>query len=270
MVICLLDYLLNLNPVYQSFLAGFFTFFITALGSSIVFFFQKVKRSFLDGMMALSAGIMISAAFFSLLNPAIEIAESFSLCTWLILISGFLIGGILLLMGDNFFDYLAHRSHFIHSQFKRSVMLFLSITLHNIPEGLVVGVAFGAIAFSPSKIAALLSAITLTIGIALQNFPEGSAISLPMRRDGVSPWKAFLWGVFSAIVEPIFAVVGAILVLKIQILLPFIMSLAAGAMIFVVLQELLPDILQNKRKDILSFLVMIGFSIMMFLEIALG
>lgn len=270
MVICLFDFLFHLNPIYQALLAGIFTFLVTSLGAAIVFFFQKVKATFMDSMMALSAGIMISASFFSLLSPAIEIAEEFSLCTWLILLTGFLTGGMLLLLGDRVFDSLSTSKSFIQSKMKRSVMLFSSITLHNIPEGLVVGVAFGASIFASSRMTAFLSAVALTIGIAIQNFPEGSAISLPLRRDGVSPFKAFLFGSLSALVEPIAAVIGALLVLKIQVLLPFIMSFAAGAMIFVVLEELIPEVMQNKRKDIVSFLVMIGFSIMMLLEILLG
>ena len=149
-------------------------------------------------------------------------------------------------------------------------MLFLSITLHNIPEGLVLGVAFASVPVAKTGIAGVLSAIVLTIGIAIQNFPEGSAISLPLRRDGASLKVAFWFGALSAIVEPFFAVVGAILVLKIQVILPFIMSFTAGAMIFVVLQELIPEIQQNKRKDIMSLLIMLGFSIMMMLELILG
>jgi len=269
MVIYLIHFFISLSPVYQAFIAGFFTFFITVLGSAIVFFFKEVQQTIMDGMMAISAGIMLAASFFSLLNPAIELAEQLSLCTWFVIFSGFISGGILLSVGDKSFDFLSSKGC-IESDFKRSVMLFLSITLHNIPEGLVLGVAFGAALFSINQRVAVMEAIILTVGIAIQNFPEGSAISLPLRRDGVSLGKAFFYGGISAIVEPIFAVIGAILVLKVQRILPFIMSFTAGAMIFVVLQELVPEIMHNKRKDFMSLLVMIGFAIMMILEITLG
>ncbi len=269
MVILLFDFFVQLNPIYQAFIAGSFTLFITVLGASIVFFFRDVNEVFMDGMMAISAGIMIAASFFSLLNPAIELADQLHFCTWFIISTGFLGGGILLSIGNKFFDFFNFNHHSI-TQFKRSIMLFLSITLHNIPEGLVLGVAFGASVFSSNQVAAIISAIILTVGIAIQNFPEGSAISLPLRRDGVSLKKAFFYGGISAIVEPIFAVIGAILVLKIQRILPFIMSFTAGAMTFVVINELIPEMMENKRKDLMSLLVMIGFGIMMILEIALG
>ncbi len=219
--------------------------------------------------MAIAAGIMLAASFFSLLSPAVDLSNTLHLCTWAVILFGFLLGGFLLFLGDKLFDYFSSRN-IVQSNFKRSILLFSSITLHNIPEGLVLGVAFGAVAIAHNGIAGILSAITLTIGIAIQNFPEGSAISLPLRRDGFSLSKAFWFGSLSAIVEPIFAVIGAILVLKIQTLLPFIMSFTAGAMIFVVLMELIPEIQQNKRKDFMSLLIMIGFSIMMILEIILG
>ena len=261
---------LQLNPVYQSLIAGSFTFFITALGSALVFFFRKVPKTLMDGMMSISAGIMISASFFSLLNPAIDIANSLSQCTWMILFLGFLIGGLLLSICEVIFDHLSTKNSLFCSDFRRSIMLFLSITLHNIPEGLVLGVAFGAASMSSDVGAAVMSSIALTIGIAVQNFPEGSAISLPLRRDGASFTKSFLYGALSALVEPIFAVIGAILVLKIQIILPFIMAATAGAMIYVVLMELIPEVMLNKKKNLMTLLIMIGFALMMFLEIVLG
>lgn len=269
MVILLINFFINLSPVWQAFLAGCFTFLVTLLGSLIVFLFRRVNHSVMDGMMAISAGIMISASFFSLLSPAIEIAENYYTIIWIPILSGFMVGGLLLFIGDKLFDYLSFR-FFHRPELKRSFLLFSSITLHNIPEGLVLGVSFGSISVAGSGIAGVIAALTLTLGIAIQNFPEGSAISLPLKRDGISTFKAFLLGACSAIVEPIFAVIGVILVLKIQILLPFIMSFTAGAMIFVVLMELIPEIQQNKRKDIMSLLIMIGFSIMMLLELILG
>lgn len=270
MVILLLEIFMNLNPIYQSLLAGSFTFLVTALGASLVFFFSKVHSSYMDGMIAMAAGIMLAASFFSLLNPAIEIGNDLGLCTWFIVLLGFLSGGIVLYLGELLFNYFSTKKEFLCSRFRRSIMLFSSITLHNIPEGLVLGVAFGSVCYSQDALAQTISAIVLTVGIALQNFPEGSAISLPLRRDNVSYIKSFLFGAFSAIVEPIFAVVGVVLVLKIQVLLPFIMSFTAGAMIFVVFVELIPEIMHHKKEMLMSLLVMIGFSIMMILEIVLG
>ena len=249
------DFFYEINPIYQAFLAGVFTFFITGLGAGLVFFFKSINKTIMDIMLAIAAGIMLAASFFSLLNPAISISNELKLVTWLVLFSGFISGGILLFIGDKVLDCLNS------SNLKRSIMLFSSITLHNIPEGLVLGVAFAS-----TNIA---SAIILTIGIAIQNFPEGSAISLPLLRDGFSRFKSFIIGAFSALVEPIFAVVGAILVLKIRLFLPFILSFTAGAMVFVITMELRPESQTNKRKGLMALALMMGFSIMMILELVL-
>lgn len=258
----------NLNPIIQALFAGVFTLLITVLGSSVVFFFKDIKKSILDVMLSLSAGIMLAASFFSLLEPAISISNDLGLVTWLIVFIGFYSGGILLFIGDKVLNLLEKRGKKV-SNLKSSIMLFCSITLHNIPEGLVLGVAYGAIAYGLNS-ASLAGAITLTLGIGIQNFPEGSAISLPLRREGISRFKSFLFGAFSAIVEPIFAVLGALLVLKIQVILPFILSFTAGAMVFVVVLELIPEALQNKRKGLMTLFLMLGFSIMMILELLLG
>ena len=250
----MINFLSEMNPIYQALLAGIFTFLITVLGSCLVFFFKNVNKIIMDTMLAISAGIMLSASFFSLLNPAISISNELNLITWLILFSGFISGGVLLYVGDKVLNIIKNKS-------KRSIMLFSSITLHNIPEGLVLGVAFAS--------TSIASAIILTIGIAIQNFPEGSAISLPLRRDGMSCFKSFIIGATSAIVEPIFAVLGAILVLKIKLFLPFILAFTAGAMIFVITMELIPESQTNKRKGLMALAVMIGFSIMMILELVL-
>ena len=250
----MINFLSEMNPIYQALLAGIFTFLITVLGSCLVFFFKNVNKIIMDTMLAISAGIMLSASFFSLLNPAISISNELNLITWLILFSGFISGGVLLYVGDKLLSFIKNKS-------KRSIMLFSSITLHNIPEGLVLGVAFAS--------TSIASAIILTIGIAIQNFPEGSAISLPLRRDGMSCFKSFIIGATSAIVEPIFAVLGAILVLKIKLFLPFILAFTAGAMIFVITMELIPESQTNKRKGLMALALMIGFSIMMILELVL-
>lgn len=258
----------ELSPIYQALLAGIFTFLITVLGSSLVFFFKSVNKNIMDIMLSLSAGIMLSASFFSLLNPAISISNELKLVTWLVIFSGFISGGILLLIGDKILNYLDKRGKKSISKLKRSIMLFSSITLHNIPEGLVLGVAYGSIIYNFNS-ASLASAIALTIGIGIQNFPEGSAISLPMKRDGLSCFKSFIFGSISAIVEPIFALLGALLVLKIQVFLPFVLSFTAGAMVFVITMELIPESQTNKRKDLMALFLMLGFSIMMILELVL-
>ena len=258
----MINFLANINPIILSFIAGMITFSITALGASIVFFFKKIDKSLMDIMLSISAGIMISASFFSLLEPAIEMTNN-----WVIIFSGFIIGGITLFVGDKLLTLLDKKGRKSISNLKRSIMLFSSITLHNIPEGLVIGVAYGSCLYNPDN---LLSALILTIGIGIQNFPEGCAISLPMRRDGISRFKSFIVGALSAIVEPIFAVLGALLIVKIKVILPFVLSFTAGAMIFVSISELLPEVLLGKRKDLMVLFSMIGFSIMMILELVLG
>ena len=269
MVIIMFLFFQSINPIIQSLIAGIFTFFITSCGASVVFFFKSLHKDIMDTMLSIAAGIMISASFFSLLEPAVEIANQFHLITWFIILIGFLSGGVFLYLCDKVIDFISKRKSMSLSNFKRCIMLFGSITLHNIPEGLVLGVAFGAAYYGIGS-ASLVAAISLTIAIAIQNFPEGSAISIPLRRDGLSRFQAFLFGAISAIVEPIFAVVGAILVLKIQVLLPFIMSFTAGAMIFVVTMELIPESQMNQKKDLMALFLMIGFSIMMILELILG
>ena len=262
------NFLYEISPIYQALIAGIFTFLITVLGSSLVFCFKNVNKSIMDTMLAISAGIMLSASFFSLLNPAISISNDLNLITWLVIFSGFIGGGILLLIGDKILSLIENKGKHSISRLKRSIMLFSSITLHNIPEGLVLGVAYGSIIYNLNN-TSIASAIALTIGIGIQNFPEGSAISLPLRRDGISTFKAFIIGSISAIVEPIFAVLGAILVLKIKLFLPFILSFTAGAMVFVITMELIPESQTNKRKGLMALALMIGFSIMMILELVL-
>ena len=257
---------LNLNPIYQSLIAGLFTFSITMIGSSLVFLFKRINKFIMNLMLSLSAGIMISSSLFSLLIPAIDISDELNMATWLIIFIGFMCGGVILFIGDKLLNYLESCGKKSISKLKRSIMLFSSITLHNIPEGLVIGVAYGSCIYGSN----LMGALILTIGIGLQNFPEGSAISLPLRSDGLSRFKAFLAGSLSAIVEPLFAVIGTLLVLKIKTILPFILSFTAGAMIFVSISELLPDVLKDKRKDLMVLFVMIGFSIMMILELVLS
>ena len=261
----MIEYFLSLNHIVQAFLATTFTFLITVLGAAIVFFFKKVNKTFMDGMLGFAAGVMIAASFWSLLSPSIEMANSLNLNSWLIATLGFLSGGILLFISDKIFDILDKNNN---SSKKRVMMLISSITMHNIPEGLAVGIAFGSISYGLEG-ATIISACLLALGIGLQNFPEGSAVSIPLLREGYSRKKAFLYGSLSAIVEPISGVIGALLVLKIRLLLPFLLAFAAGAMIYVVVEELIPESQTNEKKDYMALFTLIGFYIMMILAVAL-
>ncbi len=257
----------NLDYTMQALIATIFTWSITALGAGIVFAFRKINKNIMDAMLGFAAGVMIAASFFSLLSPAIEMATNLQMIPWLITTIGFFMGGILLFIGDKIFDQHLKKDN--KNKIKRSFMLIFSITLHNIPEGLAVGVAFGSLAYGIEG-ATLGAAIMLAIGIGLQNFPEGTAISVPLLRDGFSRTKAFFYGQLSGIVEPISGVIGAILVIKVRTILPFLLAFAAGAMIYVVVQELIPESQTNKKKDLMALFTMIGFSIMMLLDLALG
>ena len=257
------EWFINLNYVYQALLGTMFTYFLTALGAGIVFFFKNISKNVMDAMLGFAAGVMTAASFFSLLSPAIEHCESLNLNPWLITFIGFFSGGLLLFLSDKIFNKL------LSKQNKRILMLVSSITIHNIPEGLAVGIAFGSVYYGLTG-ATTISAILLAIGIGLQNFPEGSAVSIPLLREGMTRKKAFFYGQLSAIVEPIFGILGAILVLKVRTLLPFFLSFAAGAMIYVVVSELIPESQSNKKKEIMAIFTIIGFSIMMILDVALG
>lgn len=257
------NWFINLNYIYQALLATIFTYLMTALGASIVFFFKNISKNIMDAMLGFAAGVMTAASFFSLLSPAIEHCESLTLTPWIIISIGFLSGGLLLFLSDKIFNKILSRKN------KRILMLISSITIHNIPEGLAVGIAFGSVYYSLTG-ATTISALLLAIGIGLQNFPEGSAVSIPLLRDGMPKKKAFFYGQLSAIVEPIFGILGAILVLKVRILLPFFLSFAAGAMIYVVISELIPESQSNKKKEVMAIFTIIGFTIMMILDVALG
>lgn len=263
----MINFFIGLNPILQAFIATIFTYLVTLLGAALVFFFKSVNKNIMDGMLGFAAGIMIAAAFFSLLSPAVIMAEKLNLIVWLVVSFGFILGGMLLFIGDKLFEKKLDDSN--SSSFKRVVMLILSITIHNIPEGLAVGVAFGSIAYGLDG-ATLGSACVLALGIGLQNFPEGTAVSVPLRREGLSRSKSFFWGQLSGFVEPISGVIGALLVLKIRLILPFLLSFAAGAMIYVVIQELIPASQSNERKDLMALFSLLGFVVMMILDIALS
>ena len=264
----MIQFLSNLDPILQALLATLFTWSVTCLGASIVFIFKKINKSVMDAMLGFAGGVMIAASFWSLLSPSIEMAENLKMIPWLIVFLGFFTGGLLLFIGDKFFD-IYNKKHKKQDSFKRVLMLISSITLHNIPEGLVVGVAFGSVAYGLEG-STLMSACLLALGIGIQNFPEGTAVSVPLRREGMSRGKAFFFGQLSGIVEPIAGVLGALLVLKIRILLPFLLAFAAGAMIYVVVEEIIPESQTNKRKDLMALFTLVGFSVMMILDISLG
>lgn len=254
----------NLSPILMALIATLFTWFVTLLGAGVVFFFKKINKTVLDIMLAIAGGVMIAASFWSLISPAIEMAESLNMNKVIIPTIGLLSGGLLIILMDKLFS-----KKDTSSKKKRVLMLISSITLHNIPEGMAVGVAFGSILYNLAG-ANLYNAITLAIGIAIQNFPEGVAVSVPLRCEGFSRRKAFFYGQLSAIVEPIAGVIGAILVLKVRYVLPFFLSFAAGAMIYVVVRELNPECQTNPNKNLISMCTLFGFSIMMILDVLLG
>lgn len=259
-------YLQNLNPILLAFFATMITYLFTISGSATVFLFKNVKRSIMDAILGMAAGLMIAASFFSLLSPAIEFANENGQISWLIVSFGLLAGGLLLFITDKISARILQNSTDSTAK-KRIFMLLFSITIHNIPEGMVVGLAFGSFGIGSITFA---SACMLTLGIAIQNFPEGSALSIPMRREGMKIGKAFFLGQISGIVEPIAGVLGALLVLKIKMILPFMLAFAAGAMIYVVVEELIPESQTNKRKDLMALFTILGFVLMMILDVGLG
>lgn len=269
-----MDWFAALSPVAQALLATTFTWFVTALGAALVFFVRTVDRRMLDAMLGFTAGVMIAASFWSLLAPAIALAEMQDRNAWIPAAVGFLCGGGVLFAFDKLLphlhlDFPMERAEGVPTSWKRSVLLVTAITLHNIPEGLAVGVAFGAVAMGAPG-ATLASAIALAIGIGLQNFPEGFAVAGPLRRDGMSTGRAFMYGQSSALVEPVAGVLGAALVLSMQSMLPFALAFAAGAMIFVVVEELIPESQLGGHADIATLSAMSGFTVMMILDVALG
>ena len=270
----IINWLKGFDPVVQALFATLFTWALTALGASMVFAFKSINRKVLNGMLGFAAGVMIAASFWSLLAPAIEMAEHTSTPAWIPAAVGFLSGGAFLFAVDKILPHLhlnnpIEEAEGIKTSWQRSVLLVLAITLHNIPEGLAVGVAFGAVAAGfPS--ASLAGAIALAIGIGIQNFPEGAAVSIPLRREGFSRFKSFAYGQASGIVEPIAGVIGAAAVIAMKPILPYALSFAAGAMIYVVVEELIPESQLDSKTDVSTIGAMVGFTIMMILDVALG
>lgn len=264
----------SLSPVWQSLLAGIFTWGMTAAGASLVFFARRMNRRLLDGMLGFSGGVMLAASYWSLLAPAIEIAEQGTLPVWLPPAIGFLLGGAVLFVLDKSLPHL-HLGFDISeaegpkSTWQRSVLLVSAITLHNIPEGLAVGVAFGG-ALAGLESAGVMGAVVLAVGIGIQNFPEGVAVAMPLRGEGMSRRKSFWYGQLSAVVEPIAAMLGAFAVSLAAPLLPYALSFAAGAMVYVVVEELIPESHREGNVDLATTCLMLGFAVMMVLDVALG
>ena len=264
----------NIHPVLQAFLATTFTWAVTALGVSGVFFTKTVNKKLLNSMLGFAAGVMIAASFWSLLSPALEMSEDTSLPSWFPATIGFLSGSFFLWSIDKVLPHLhlgfrTSEAEGIKTTWHRNILLVLAITLHNFPEGLAVGVAFGAAAAGLPN-ATIAGAITLALGIGLQNFPEGLSISLPLRREGMSSFKSFWYGQLSAVVEPIAGALGALAVYIMKTLLPYALSFAAGAMIFVVVEELIPESQREKNTDMATIGTILGFTVMMILDVAFG
>ncbi len=264
------------NPILLALFATLFTWGMTALGSAMVFFFKSINLRVLNMMLGFASGVMIAASFWSLLAPAIELAEGGRFPPWFVAASGFIGGAAFLFLADRLTPHLHFSSHDdkpegLHTHLRRSVLLVLSITLHNIPEGLAVGVAFGALsgAITPET---LMPAIAVALGIGIQNFPEGAAVSIPLRREGLSRTKSFLYGQASGIVEPIAGVIGALLVILVRPILPYALAFAAGAMIYVTVEELIPSSQEgdNESTDLATIGAILGFTVMMILDVALG
>ncbi len=260
----------------QVLIATGFTYGMTALGAALVFLTREVKQWVLDAMLGFAAGVMIAASYFSLLEPAIAIAEASGASPWIPAVVGFLAGGVFLRGLDRILPHLHPGSSMdeaegVKTSWQRSILLVSAITLHNIPEGLAIGVAFGAVASGLSGVpeaSSLAAATALAFGIGLQNFPEGTAISMPLRREGVSPSKSFFFGQLSAVVEPVAGVIGVVAVYLAQPLLPYALAFAAGAMIFVVVEELIPESQRGGHADLAAMALMVGFAVMMTLDVA--
>lgn len=264
----------SLNPITQALLATLFTWLMTALGASLVFFSRRMNQRVFDGMLGFAGGVMVAASFWSLLAPALEMAGGRGLPAWVPAAVGFLLGGAFLRLIDRLLPHL-HRgfptslAEGIETKWRRVTLLLMAITLHNIPEGLAVGVAFGATAAGlPS--ASFAGAVALAIGIGIQNLPEGLAVSMPLRREGMSVGKSFWYGQLSGFVEPFAGILGAAIVLVSQAVLPYALSFAAGAMIFVVVEEVIPESQQEGNTDLATLCFMLGFAVMMVLDVAFG
>lgn len=270
----ILTYMESIGPVWAALLAGLFTWFLTAVGASFVFFFKNMNRTLLDGMLGFTGGVMVAASYWSLLSPAIEMTQGEGFTKVLPAAIGFLLGALFLFGLDKALPHLHINfketdKEGVKTQWQKTTLLTLAITLHNIPEGLAVGVLFGGVALGIPE-ASIAGAAVLALGIGIQNLPEGVAVAMPLRRMGMSRKKSFLYGQASALVEPIAAVVGAVAVSFFTPILPYALAFAAGAMIFVVIEEVIPETQQDKNTDIATLGFILGFVIMMSLDVALS
>jgi zinc transporter, ZIP family len=262
------------SPVTQAVYATLFTWGLTALGASFVFFFKTMNRAIFDGMLGFTGGVMVAASYWSLLAPAIELSENAGGIPWIPAALGFAGGALFLFALDKVMPHLhinfkKEEAEGVKTDWHRSTLLVLAITLHNIPEGLAVGVLFGGVAAGFDG-ATLGGAVALAIGIGIQNFPEGMAVSMPLRRQGLSRWKSFNYGQLSAIVEPVAAAFGAWAVMTFQPILPYALAFAAGAMIYVVVEEVIPETQRDRYTDVATLGFIGGFIVMMVLDVALG
>jgi ZIP family zinc transporter len=268
------EYFLQLNPVLQALLATLFTWGITALGASLVFFFKEMNRKLLDVMLGFAAGVMMAASCWSLLIPSIELSIGGTVPSWFPAALGFLLGAGCLAAVDKLLPHLhlglpTSKAEGVKTSWQRSVLLVMAITLHNIPEGLAVGVAFGAAAAGMPE-ATVAGAVVLALGIGIQNFPEGTAVSVPLRREGFSRLKSFWYGQASGMVEPVAGVLGAAVTILFRPILPYALAFAAGAMIFVVVEEVIPESQNGGNSDLATMGAIVGFTVMMVLDVALG
>lgn len=263
----MIDWFVHLHPAGQGLIATLFTYSITVLGASLVFFFQSVNQKIMDVMMGFAAGVMIAASYWSLLNPAIELSNQLGRNPVFSVAAGFICGGIFIMLSD---VLLAGKKCYREKGegWLRCILITTAVTMHNIPEGLAVGVAFGSVAIEGEG-TSVIGAVMLAVGIGIQNFPEGTCVAMPLRREGMTRWKSFLIGQFSGMVEPVAGVVGAIFALKVQFILPFVLSFSAGAMLSVVCSELIPESFKDS-KNFATIGVMTGFVVMMVLDVMLG
>lgn len=270
----LLSYLQGINPIIAALIATVFTWLVTALGASVVFMFNTLSRKVLDTMLGFTGGVMIAASFWSLLSPAISMAENLKVPQWFPAATGFFTGALFLFALDKLLPHLhvnfdMPEKEGVNVNWNKTILLVMAITLHNIPEGLAVGIGFGAVAAGIPG-AEISSAVALAIGIGLQNFPEGTAVAVPLRRTGLGRFRSFLWGQASALVEPVAGVAGAFFVIHVTAILPYALSFAAGAMVYVVVEEVVPETQRDKYTDFATLGFVIGFVTMMILDVSLG
>lgn len=270
----LFSFFKDLDPIYAALIATVFTWMVTAMGASMVFFFKSMSRKALDTMLGFTGGVMIAASFWSLLSPALNMSKDLIVPQWFPAGTGFLAGALFLFGLDKLLPHLhinfePIEKEGVRTNWDKTALLVVAITLHNIPEGLAVGIGFGAVAANIPG-AEIGGAVALAIGIGLQNFPEGTAVAVPLRRNGLSRFKSFMWGQSSALVEPVAGVVGALFVVYVEAILPYALSFAAGAMVYVVIEEVVPETQREKYTDFATIGFVIGFITMMILDVSLG